>query len=178
MSDELKTRLVGAITLLAILALLWPFVFDDADEIRLSRDAQIPEPPAVEEWEVEPQPKPDPESIGWPAGDSVGGEPADNSADPEQGGEQLAVPEPVFRKAWSVQVASLSNADNAAKLVEKLLKDGYRAYSRIETSATGSIVRVFVGPKFDRRQAASIKLKVDSQYSVNSLIVRYVPTET
>ena len=190
MDEGLKIRLVGAVVLLAILAIAWPFLFDSAEEIQLSKESQIPQPPAVQEWQAEQRQKPDDSKIGWPnktetadngdlAGEDIdtAAEDVAQSSDVEQKTEEAPVSSPVLRDAWSVKVATLSDVDNGNKLVEKLIKDGFRAYGRQGEGDEGPLMRVYVGPKFDKRRADSIKLKIDKQYSVKSLVVKYTPEE-
>lgn len=193
MDEALKTRLVGAAVLLALLAILWPLVFDDAEQIKLSRESQIPAKPAVQKWQPAEMALPDAAKTGWPKNAT----PAKSAprvapvkAKPKKAEEQASVVEKVdknveaksqkakvdsFRPSWVVQVASLGDEANANKLVQKLRADGYRAYSKAGQSAGKAIIRVLVGPKFDKRKALSIKKAVDKNYAVNALVLRFEP---
>ncbi|MFK8019259.1 MAG: SPOR domain-containing protein [Pseudomonadales bacterium] len=184
MDEGLKIRLVGAVVLLAILAIAWPFLFDSAEEIQLSKESQIPKPPAVQEWQAEQREKPDDNKIGWPntadkpVNGNFEGEKQDVAPEAKIPSVDVDQTSPVLRDAWSVKVATLSDVANGNKLVEKLIKDGFRAYGRQGSGDEGPVMRVYVGPKFDKRRADSIKLKIDKQYSVKSLVVKYTPEET
>ncbi|MFK7734248.1 MAG: SPOR domain-containing protein [Pseudomonadales bacterium] len=180
MDEAVKVRLVGALVLIALLALAWPFLFDDAEDIRLSKESQIPSPPVVQEWQPAEHERPAEDQIGWSK------ETVDSTADVDNSdssversaasNEQTLAPKtPELRAAWVVRVASLGDSENAKKLVGKLVKDGYRAFSRSSTTETGEMTRVYVGPKFDKRRADSIKLKIDKLYSVKSMVVPYNP---
>lgn len=180
MDEGLKIRLVGALVLLALLAIAWPFVFDSAEEIQLSKESQIPQPPAVQEWQAESRESPDPNRLGWENAAPESSEQKAEASATEDSSDKVATTEdngPALREAWSVRVATLSDLDNGNKLVEKLIKDGFRAYGRKASGDEGEIMRIYVGPKFDKRRADSIKLKIDKLYSVKSLVVRYKPEE-
>lgn len=182
MDEAVKVRLVGALVLIALLALAWPFLFDDAEDIRLSKESQIPSPPVVQEWQPAEHKRPAEDQIGWQkqvaesqtSADEPGEESSKETAsESPPASEDRKTPE--LRAAWVVRVASLGDSDNAQKLVAKLVNDGYRAFSKSSITGTGEMTRVYVGPKFDKRKADSIKLKIDKSYSVKSMVVPYDP---
>lgn len=182
MDEALKVRLVGALVLIALLALAWPFLFDDAEDIRLSKESQIPSPPVVQEWQPAEHDRPAEDKIGWPkkvADATPSSADVERAADVQaQAGGKPVVSNPAapeLRAAWVVRVASLSDKRNAKKLVAKLIDDGYRAFSQTSNPESGALTRVYVGPKFDKRRADSIKLKIDKLYSVKSMVVPYNP---
>lgn len=78
-------------------------------------------------------------------------------------------------KAWVIQVASLRSAPSAKNLRDKLQKRGYRAYIRVVSTNSGSVSRVFIGPKLNKEAALDIKEKVDSLFKVNSLVLIFKP---
>lgn len=78
-------------------------------------------------------------------------------------------------KAWVIQVASLRSAPSAKSLRDKLQKRGYRAYIRKVSTNSGSVSRVFIGPKLNKEAAQDIKEKVDSLFKVNSLVLIFKP---
>jgi DedD protein len=198
MDEALKTRLVGAAVLLALLAILWPLMFDDAEQIKLSRESQIPAKPAVQKWQPAEMSLPDAAQTGWPKPEESAEEkpkpqPAPDKATPSASKTLAEKPAPAdkpaakpttakpkpkadnFRPSWVIQVASLGDEANAKKLVNKLRADGYRAYSKAGQSSGKAIYRVMVGPKFEKRKALSIKKAVDKAYAVNALVLRFEP---
>lgn len=178
MDEAVKVRLVGALVLIALLALAWPFLFDDAEDIRLSKESQIPSPPVVQEWQPAEHERPAEDQIGWPkqvADAQASTEDTDAKPEANEEPELELKKAPELRAAWVVRVAALSDSDNAEKLVAKLINDGYRAFSKTSPTENGEITRVYVGPKFDKRRADSIKLKIDKLYSVKSMVVPYQP---
>ncbi len=185
MDEAVKVRLVGALVLIALLALAWPFLFDDAEDIRLSKESQIPSPPVVQEWQPAEHKRPAEDKIGWPkqvaesqvSTDETGLELSEETTDESsEASEDRKTPE--LRPAWVVRVASLGDSSNAKKLVAKLIDDGYRAFSKGSNAGTTEMTRVYVGPKFDKRKADSIKLEIDKAYSVKSMVVPFEPGES
>lgn len=102
-------------------------------------------------------------------------EPRDSSG--ENGAEpDSALPEAVSEQgAWVVQVASLSSAESARKLRDRLQDEGHRAYVREASTSSGQVSRVYIGPKIERAQAEAIKASVDESLKVESLILRFEP---
>ena len=77
--------------------------------------------------------------------------------------------------AWVLRVGSFATADKAESIRQKLIEMGYKANTRVVSSNGRKLVRVTVGPKFERQTLAKSKLKIDEQFKVNSQIVRYKP---
>ena len=77
--------------------------------------------------------------------------------------------------AWILQVASVSNAEKAEQLRQRLLQKDRKAYTRKVKRDGREFYRVYVGPKFERARLETMKSEVDREFGVNSLIVRYVP---
>ncbi len=202
MDEALKKRLIGAIVLLAIATILWPLVFDSADKIKLSKQSQIPPKPEVERWQPDEVPEPDASTVGWPddkvadatAPQVAAPKPAAKDAQGKVAGtdktsentEPAAKPtvkkapvtakqQRLFRPAWVVQVASLSDHKSADQLVEKLKAKNYRAYSEVAERAGKKSYRILVGPKFDKRKAVSIKQEIDKSEKVDSLVLNFRP---
>lgn len=75
--------------------------------------------------------------------------------------------------AWTIQLASISNADNAKALRDKLIAKGYRAYVK----QSGNVSRVMVGPelKKDRAEAQLQAIAADKAFGLKGMVVRYQP---
>ncbi len=202
MDEALKKRLLGAVVLLAIAAILWPLVFDSAEEIKLGAESKIPPRPEVQRWQPAEVPEPDASGVGWPdskstqqttpkvaaaqtkikqpkskpgAANQAAEEPAAVAAPVEEKSATKVAQQPLFRPAWVVQVATLSNGDSAKRLVEKLRKRDYRAYSEVADLSGKQAYRVLIGPKFDKRKAISIKQAIDESEKVDSLVLNFRP---
>ena len=76
-------------------------------------------------------------------------------------------------EAWSVRLASFSSQANASNLLNRLVGDGHRAYTRQIDSSLGPLTAVFVGPLVDRAAAQSLLEMLRSDYELNGLVVRY-----
>ncbi len=77
--------------------------------------------------------------------------------------------------AWILQVVSVSVKANAESVRDKLISAGHKAYIKPVRRGDKSLYRVYIGPKFERAKLVSVQPKVDKQFSVKSMVVRYVP---
>ena len=75
--------------------------------------------------------------------------------------------------AWSVQLATFAVADNARKLRERLLDDGYEAYLIPAGEADGTLYRVAVGPRLDRNAALRLETELEQRYELDGLVVQF-----
>jgi len=55
--------------------------------------------------------------------------------------------------AWVIQVASFSKLTNAKKMVSRLKQNNYKAYRRKVVSGNVGVIRVFVGPYIEKKDA-------------------------
>ena len=94
--------------------------------------------------------------------------PADQQAEVTSALDYRGLPE-----AWSVRLASFSSQANASNLLNRLVGDGHRAYTRQIDSSQGPLTAVFVGPLVDRAAAQSLLEMLRSDYELNGLVVRY-----
>ena len=74
---------------------------------------------------------------------------------------------------WSVRLGLFSNADNAAVLLERLQKAGYRAYVREIESDDGQLRGVFVGPWLNRQLSASYQSSLQEEFQLAGIVVPY-----
>ncbi|MEH6609843.1 MAG: SPOR domain-containing protein [Halioglobus sp.] len=77
--------------------------------------------------------------------------------------------------AWILQVVSVSVKVNAETVRDKLISAGHKAYVKPVRRGDKTLYRVYIGPKFERAKLESVQPKVDNQFSVKSMVVRYVP---
>ena len=78
-------------------------------------------------------------------------------------------------EAWVLQAASYKTQDQAKKLRDELQAKGFNAYTRELDSPKGPVVRVFVGPKFDKATALEQKKHIDELFKLNVLVLPYTP---
>lgn len=77
--------------------------------------------------------------------------------------------------AWILQVASVSKPEKAEQLRTRLLAMGHEAYVKKIRRSDNVLLRVYIGPKFERAPLEKIKSSVDAEFGVQSLVVRYLP---
>lgn len=75
--------------------------------------------------------------------------------------------------AWTIQLASISNPDNAKLLKDKLVAKGHRAYIK----QSGAVSRVLVGPelKKERAEAELQAIAADKEFGMKGMLIRYQP---
>lgn len=182
MNTGLKQRVVGAIVLICAGLILWPMLFSAGINPRMDTSSQIPPIPEFEKYTVaEPvrpeNVKPVPETVPEP-------EPPRDSAPPPPPKVAGSAPKPTEKPAldqrglpegWLLQVASLSDVKNAQQLSEKLRKDGYKAFIRQVQTTSGTVQRVYIGPKMTRDAFDKDRVQIDKKYRVKSLVVHYEP---
>ena len=145
MSESLKQRIVGAFVLIALAIIIVPLVFDFSGERQVDTTSKIPSMPEIEPVIVAEPTKPDnitppkPDDEIFQLDGSKQGESLDEEA-PGLTAEGLPA-------SWVLQVGSFRDREAAQGLVNKLLKDGYRAFIREKKDSKGSLSRVLLAPK-------------------------------
>jgi DedD protein len=185
--DGLKQRLVGAFVLLALGVLFIPVVFDRDGRLSVDRTSQIPPAPKVTPLVKIPDPvRPEgiepakvPEQMyklveSEAVKPSPSDAPAKAAAQPvksvNEGLTSKGIP-----KAWTVQLVSYKTVNKASALRDKLIKDGYKAYTRTLKTSKGTVTRVYVGPKVEKAKAFAVKRQLDKSLKVESLVLRFEP---
>ncbi|MBU2712491.1 SPOR domain-containing protein [Zooshikella harenae] len=78
--------------------------------------------------------------------------------------------------SWTVQVGTFADGNNADSLVKKLQTEGYKAYSqKLPSSKHGLVTRVFVGPRFTKKQLQPVVQALQEKWQLDGIIVRYTP---
>jgi len=77
--------------------------------------------------------------------------------------------------AWMLQVASVSSAERAEELRQRLEARGEKAWVASATIDGRVMYRVNVGPKFERARLEALRPGIDAEFGVNSLVKRYLP---
>ena len=77
--------------------------------------------------------------------------------------------------AWILQVASVSSADTADTLRQRLLKMDRKAYVKKVNRGSNVLYRVYIGPKFERAILETMQADIDAEFGVKSMIARYIP---
>ncbi|MGI0119908.1 SPOR domain-containing protein [Zooshikella sp. RANM57] len=78
--------------------------------------------------------------------------------------------------SWAIQVGTFADSSNADSLVKKLQTEGYKAYSqKLPSSKHGQVTRVFVGPRFTKKQLQPVVQALQEKWQLDGIIVRYTP---
>lgn len=77
--------------------------------------------------------------------------------------------------AWILQVVSVSSEAKAEELRGQLLAIDEKAYVKRVRKGGKSLYRVYIGPKFERARLENLKPRIDSEFKVDSLVMRYLP---
>ena len=103
-------------------------------------------------------------------------EPEVSESVPAYTGQEKTLPqlgEDGLPSGWSVRLGLFSNADNAAVLLERLQKAGYRAYIRQIESDEGQLRGVFVGPWLNRQLSAGYQSSLQEEFQLAGIVVPY-----
>jgi len=71
--------------------------------------------------------------------------------------------------AWTLQLASFRSEDNAKGLRNQLIKNGYKVFTRKQ----GDLVKVYVGPEFQKKRLESLKDRLKKDFGLSGIIVRF-----
>ena len=82
---------------------------------------------------------------------------------------------PVSDEAWTVQIGTFKNHENAYRLRDTVVTQGLKGYTQEITTDEGTLVRVFAGPVLSNDEAQELKQKVEKLLGMKSLVVRYKP---
>ncbi len=198
--SKLKQRIVGAIVLVALAVIFLPMLFKQEDSVREVvvqappmpdipaapqfpvAEVAVPEPVLDDSWDeplitatpvqaeslpdtsVPVKPIVDAQSISTQPAASLKPQPEPQPAAPGIDQNNLPV-------SWSVQLASLTNKDNAQALRDSYRNKQYNAYVR---SANGTH-RVFIGPLVKQTEAQAMCKRLKSREGQDCFVVRYEP---
>lgn len=191
MDSVIKKRLIGALALGVLLLLALPVLFSGQGRLPEARITDIPPAPVLSE-----APAVDPDRTAPPAAERVDEiitaepdealEPAPSdepevSVDsepslPHQEAEGSAESTSTAEEAWSVQMGSFSDADNARRFLDRIRDAGHDAYTR-ETPLPdgGTLTQVMAGPWSDQAEAREWGSTLSEEFDVSALVVRFRP---
>lgn len=200
MDNILKQRLVGALILLALGVVFWPIIFVQPDATQpLGDPARVPQRPDINSSPIALasaeglRTSPTLNELDQAAGQSVSFDestaPIDNIAPAVEAPPVQPVALKTRSKApvkpavdadgvpigWILQVASITSAEKAEQLRARLLAMGYKAYVKKIRSDNAVLMRVYVGPKFERSKLEAMQAAIDTEFSVKSIVRRYIP---
>lgn len=76
-------------------------------------------------------------------------------------------------EAWTVQIGTFKNHENAYRLRDSIVKQGLKAYTQEISTDEGKLMRVFAGPVPSNDEAQALKVQVEKLVGMKSLVVRY-----
>lgn len=182
MQDSFRQRLVGAIVLICLSAILWPVVFSEKNNPAIDRTSHIPPIPEFEKFSVKAPPAPQYVPIKrYQPQETID---PDISEKTDQVAEVLVeksehVQSPSSNQGlpvyWALQVASFSQKDKAEKLKQQLIAQGHKVELRTVQSAGNTVVRVYIGPKLEKNTLEKIQQDIDKQFAVKSILLKFTP---
>ncbi len=179
--NTVKQRLIGALVLVFLAAILLPLVLNLDGEYVVDTRTHIPDRPDIVPAEIG-LPKPVTNNSSSKTADQMFRFNAsrDDVQKDNDGGIELKAEPPGLSelgvpKSWILQIGSFSEPLTAKQLTQKLLADGYRAYSRQSTTQGKSIYRVYVGPKIRKQDMLDEKNAIERKHKVKTLLLRFEP---
>ena len=198
MNQGAKQRIVGTAVLLALALIFLPIIFDGEGSYQAPVSSRIPEAPIISILPEPTQSRPiivgNVETIEPDASAAVSlieevaelvEEPSVAIATQETVNDVEITDAPIFSRevpqlsdaglpqGWVVRLGSFSDSENASNLVTRLQDAGYKAYSRVMRSSQEALTGVFVGPWLDRGQVNEYQQKLQEEFSLAGLVVRY-----
>jgi DedD protein len=198
-----KQRIVGTVVLLALALIFLPIIFDGEGSYQVPVSSRIPPAPVISILPEPTPSRPvivgDVRSVAADVATTVSltDETDDavieaiddaieaSTAEPEASSVEISESEPIFSRevpqlddsglpqGWVVRLGSFSDAENASNLVTRLQAAGYKAYTRAIPSDQGTLTGVFVGPWLERGQVNEYQQKLQEEFSLAGLVVRY-----
>lgn len=199
MDKQLGQRIVGAILLLLLAAIVTPFLLRSPEQVRVALDMELPPPPeaptlpivpAVSDEDVaEAELRIDEERdqvrregeqvLAVTPDDDTSDADADEAPPPESAAEvsREAPREDPPLSGWAVQVGSFSRAEGATELASRLRDAGYRAFTQPFDQGDQRLHRVFLGPELQRDRAAELRERIaaDEAFGLQGLVVSVGP---
>ncbi|RLV58708.1 SPOR domain-containing protein [Parashewanella curva] len=199
MSNQFQNRLVGTIVVVALGVIFLPDMLDGKDKRQEENFSEIPlrpefsgdlQQPLV--VDVQPNYNPDIESASASSNEQVNDSKNTESLEsnteqpqPKQDNQakvksQPSVPDiqqPTLTNsvAYTIQLGSFNNAKNANALVQRLRKQGFRAYSVPKVPKNKQLTRVYVGPDISKTKLAQTQQKLHEFTQMKGRIVNYDP---
>lgn len=192
LNEQTRNRLIGAVFLVAVAAVLLPMLFDGEGVEPMQLDPLTPA-----DFVVQPDRSPPPDitpaldarrelqaeidddgyamSTGTRFGDPVLLKEPDADARPVNAANAAADDDAEIDppRKWAVQVASFAQSLNATALRDRLVRDGRTAFlSRVKRDGE-TVTRVAVGPFVNRDDAAREQREINQRYQVEAAIVHF-----
>ncbi|WP_299176962.1 SPOR domain-containing protein [uncultured Neptuniibacter sp.] len=184
MQDKVKHRLIGLAVILVSAAIIFPALFDGAGYKERHLQSEIPEgPDRPEIVRIAPKNKPLPDTsepaepmspVELPKRPEVVERIVSKQVKDHQVEIEIHKDQPVLDQqgvpvAWTLQLASFKDETNAKSLRKQLISEGHKVFTRKQ----GDLVKVYVGPEFQKSRLESLKSKLKKEFGLNGIIVRF-----
>lgn len=184
MQQKVKYRLVGLAVILVSAAMVFPIFFDGAgykERHLMSEIPEAPERPEIVRIEPKSVPLPDTSVPAEPMAPVVLPKPSEkvkkiidkvvvaNQVTIDIHKDQPVLDQQGVPVAWTLQLASFKDEANAKSLRKQLISEGHKVFSRKQ----GDLVKVYVGPEFQKTRLEALKLKLKTDFGLNGIIVRF-----
>ncbi|MCU7931459.1 MAG: SPOR domain-containing protein [Candidatus Thiodiazotropha sp. (ex Codakia rugifera)] len=188
LEERLKQRLLGGAVLVALIVIFVPMLIEDPVETRTVSDHTIPAKPPIKEQATVRTVPPAKTERSTPSITTPGVEPKRvpaskpvTEATPQSQTKPKPKPESKASTAksqssptaWMIQVASLTNEQNAKKLVASLRKADLPAQMEQVKLDGKQHYRVRVGPEVDHRLAEKMLAKIKKTFKLHPKLMRY-----
>ncbi|WP_420554144.1 SPOR domain-containing protein [Neptuniibacter marinus] len=184
MQQKIKYRLTGLAVILVSAVIVFPIFFDGAGYQERHLTSEIPEAPERPEIvRIQPQNQALPDTslaaepmspVPLPKAPEnvqkvIDKEAADHKIDIDIHKEQPVLDQQGVPVAWTLQLASFKDEANAKGLRKQLIAEGHKVFTRKQ----GDLVKVYVGPEFQKSRLETLKLKLKTDFGLNGIIVRF-----
>ena len=75
--------------------------------------------------------------------------------------------------AWTVQLGSFANDENARRLIEKLREADFPAYLERRLEKERTVFKVRVGPEIRREDAEALRDRLQEKFALKGMLLRY-----
>ena len=195
MDRQLQQRVVGAAVLVALGVIFIPIFLDNgALDTRVPRLSNIPPAPegdftsrviplsekAIDDLEARAtQPVAVPDLVtetDYTDSQELSEPPETPIASDEENESAEATAESAPRTgvvAWTVQLGSFANDENARRLIDKLREAGFPAYLERQLNDAGTAFKVRVGPEIRREDAEKLRANLENKFALKGMLLRY-----
>lgn len=183
-SQVMKHRLLGLAVILLSAAVIFPVFFDGAGYKERHIQSAIPEAPEQPEIvRIKPQNQPLPDTskpaepmapVTLPQAPEVVAKVIEKRVKEEKISLDIRKDQPVLDQqgvpvAWTLQLASFKDETNAKGLRKQLISAGHKVFTRKQ----GDLVKVYVGPEFQKSRLESLQQQLKKDFGLNGIIVRF-----
>ena len=173
MASTAKQRLIGAVILIAVLAIFIPLFMSPHKHIK-PMDSKPPLPPKmpVVNLTLPPEPVTTTKTVSKPSIKK-------DTIQPVQPTQSVPVvsAKPVAmetKDAWRLKLGTFQYQKNSQTLIKRLKLRGFEAYSQAVTDAKGQpVYQVYIGPAVSKVEATQLKKHLLDSMQLPSIIVAY-----